>query len=427
MKSYAYSKLSQRDTTTDSSSSSINGGSSTVIETGMYLRDWRQALRTPPSYRLGNRTIRLQVSMIWPLAVLGVIVLFLIYIVSNSAFGSGAPTSLGGGNLDRSSLILYNHTYPLSAPIINNGIYTFRIAVIADLDTSSRAKGGKDSWSSFLLKGYLSYIPAKGTVTVSWDDVGPKELRSSFSLKGRGMELSELVVFNGRLLTFDDRTGLVYAIENDHVYPWLLLMDGDGKASSKGFKSEWATVKDQVLYVGSMGKEWTTSSGEFENNNPMFVKAITVHGEVYHLNWVNNFKALRASIGIEWPGYMIHESGEWSNELKRWVFLPRRCSKDRYNETRDEHMGCKYLILADESFHSVKPIELKLDNVPETHGFSSFKFLPSSDDRIIVALSTEELNGRTSSFISAFRITGEVVMPETRIPTSYKFEGLEFI
>lgn len=93
------------------------------------------------------------------------------------------------------------------------------------------------------------------------------------------MELSELVVFNGKLLTFDDRTGLVYVIEKDNTYPWLLLMDGDGK-TSKGFKSEWATVKDQVLYVGSMGKEWTTSSGDFENNNPMFVKAITVHGEV---------------------------------------------------------------------------------------------------------------------------------------------------
>ncbi|KAL9706594.1 hypothetical protein quinque_010112 [Culex quinquefasciatus] len=382
MTSYAYSKVSQRDTESfaASSSSNANGNGSTVIETGMYLRDWRQALRTPPSYRLGNRTIRLQVSMVWPLAVLGLVVLFLIYVVT----------------------------------------------VIADLDTNSRVKG-KDTWSSYLLKGYLSFIPAKGTITVSWDDVGPKQLKSSFSLKGRGMELSELVVFNGRLLTFDDRTGLVYAIEHDNVYPWLLLMDGDGKAASKGFKSEWATVKDQVLYVGSMGKEWTTSAGDFENNNPMYVKAITVHGEVYHLNWETNFKALRSSIGIEWPGYMIHESGEWSSELKRWVFLPRRCSKDRYNETRDEHMGCKYLLLADESFHSVKPVELKLDNVPATHGFSSFKFLPSTDDQIIVALSTEELNGRTSSYISAFRISGEVVMPETRIPTSYKFEGLEFI
>lgn len=53
---------------------------------------------------------------------------------------------------------------------------------------------------------------------------------------------------------------------------------------SKGFKSEWATVKDQTLYVGSMGKEWTTEDGLFQNYNPMFVKAVTTKGEV-----CNNF------------------------------------------------------------------------------------------------------------------------------------------
>ncbi|XP_055636847.1 apyrase [Toxorhynchites rutilus septentrionalis] len=421
MKKYSYSKLCQQDSEGKLSLSHCPGKGSTVIDTGMYLRDWRQALRAPPSYRIGNRTIRLQVHMIWPLAVLGTLLIFLVYIVSSATFMNGINLN----SASKSSVSLYNHTYPLSSPIVSNGIYTFRIAVIADLDTNSRKKG-EDSWSSYFMKGYLSYVPSKNSITVSWDDVEPKEMTSYFALKGRGMEFSELVVFNGKLLTFDDRTGLVYVIEKDNAYPWLLLMDGDGK-SSKGFKSEWATVKDQVLYVGSMGKEWTTASGEFENNNPMFVKAVTVHGEVYHLNWADNYKALRSAVGIEWPGYMIHESGVWSNEFRRWFFLPRRCSKDRYNETRDEHMGCNYMITADESFHSIKPVELKRSTVPSTHGFSSFKFLPISNDKIIVALSTEELNGKTSSFISAFNVNGEMLMAETRIPTNYKFEGLEFI
>lgn len=43
------------------------------------------------------------------------------------------------------------------------------------------------------------------------------------------MELSELVVFNGKLLTFDDRTGMVFEIINEKAIPWLLLMDGDGR------------------------------------------------------------------------------------------------------------------------------------------------------------------------------------------------------
>uniref|UniRef100_A0A182PRV7 Apyrase n=1 Tax=Anopheles epiroticus TaxID=199890 RepID=A0A182PRV7_9DIPT len=409
-------------TSLGSGKTTSNQLSGTIIDTGMYLRDWRKALRSPPSYRIGNRTIRLQVHFTWVLATLCAFLLLVLYISSSPS--SLVSDGLASNSIQQRSTIVYNHTYPLTSPIVSSGIYSFRIGIIADLDTNSALN--KNQWGSFYLKGYLSFIPSKRSITVSWDDGEPKALQSGFSLKGRGMELSELVVFNGKLLTFDDRTGLVYEIEGEKVVPWVLLMDGDGH-TSKGFKSEWATVKDQMLYVGSMGKEWTTSAGDFETHDPMYVKAVTVHGEVYHLNWINNYKAIRKSIGIEWPGYMIHESGVWSEVHRRWFFLPRRCSRDRYNETRDEHMGCHFLISSDETFQSVRAIELPRNNVPSTHGYSSFKFLPTSNDEIIVALSTEELNGKTSSFISAFTVEGEQLMLETRINTAYKYEGLEFI
>ncbi|XP_052863020.1 apyrase [Anopheles cruzii] len=398
-------------------------GSSTIIETGMYLRDWRKALRSPPAYRIGNRTIRLQVHFTWVLATLCAFLLLVLYISSSPSYVNelAAPSP---NSFLKPTAIVYNHTYPLTSPIVSSGIYSFRIGIIADLDTSSALS--KNQWGSFYLKGYLSFIPAKRSVTVSWDEGTPKALQSGFALKGRGMELSELVVFNGKLLTFDDRTGLVYEVEGDRVLPWVLLMDGDGR-TGKGFKAEWATVKDQILYVGSMGKEWTTAAGDFETSDPMYVKAVTVHGEVYHLNWINNYKAIRKSIGIDWPGYMIHESGAWSDVHRRWFFLPRRCSHERYNETRDEHMGCNFLISCDETFQSIRAIELTRNGIPPTHGYSSFKFLPTANDEVIVALSTEELNGKTSTFVSAFTIEGEQLLAETRIPTEYKYEGLEFI
>lgn len=84
------------------------------------------------------------------------------------------------------------------------------------------------------------------------------------------MELSELVTFNGRIYTFDDRTGIVFELVNDKVAPWVILTDGE-TISEKGFKSEWATVKNNQLYVGSMGKEWTNGAGDFENYNPMVI------------------------------------------------------------------------------------------------------------------------------------------------------------
>ncbi len=48
------------------------------------------------------------------------------------------------------------------------------------------------------------------------------------------MELSELVVFNGALLAFDDRTGTIYHIDSSSKtssYPWVLLVDGHGRVS----------------------------------------------------------------------------------------------------------------------------------------------------------------------------------------------------
>lgn len=103
------------------------------------------------------------------------------------------------------------------------------LGIIADLDTNSKSRIEKHTWNSYLKKGYLSYSPTKQTVVVSWDHADPIKLSTNFALKDRGMELSELVVFDGRLLTFDDRTGMVYEIVNDKAIPWVILSDGDGR------------------------------------------------------------------------------------------------------------------------------------------------------------------------------------------------------
>lgn len=249
------------------------------------IRDWRNALKTPPTYhRFGNRTFRFNYHFVFLMVC--VITLILLFYGLRTPAQSSYVNSIT--NNDSSKWIpspnllapSYNYTYPLSAPISSNGMQTYRIALIADLDKNSKDTQTKYTWRSYLKKGYLSYSSAKNSVVVSFDnDKGVTEINGGYSLNGRGMELSELVTFNGRILTFDDRTGIVYEVNGDKVIPWVLLMDGAGK-SSKGFKSEWATVKDEVLYVGSMGKEWTTSNGEFESFDPMYVKAITLSGEV---------------------------------------------------------------------------------------------------------------------------------------------------
>ena len=55
-----------------------------------------------------------------------------------------------------------------------------------------------------------------------------------------------------------DRSGIVYEIIDNTLVPWVFLSDGD-RRTPKGFKAEWMTVKDKVLYVGGLAKVWTTT------------------------------------------------------------------------------------------------------------------------------------------------------------------------
>ena len=41
---------------------------------------------------------------------------------------------------------------------------------------------------------------------------------------------------------------------------WVRLNDGPGNVS-KGFKSEWMARKGHRLFIGGLGKEWTTIKG----------------------------------------------------------------------------------------------------------------------------------------------------------------------
>lgn len=123
----------------------------------------------------------------------------------------------------------YNDTYPLSPPERTPQGTRYRIAVIADLDTNSRSEKPM-TWFSYMQRGYLLVSQSGDKVAVEWDAYRVV-LETHLSEKGRGMELSELVVFNGKLYSVDDRTGVVYHIDGDKAVPWVILPDGDGSVA----------------------------------------------------------------------------------------------------------------------------------------------------------------------------------------------------
>lgn len=49
-------------------------------------------------------------------------------------------------------------------------------------------------------------------VSVAWDDKSDVILKTNIAAGDRAMELSDLVVFDHKLLSIDDRTGLIYEV-----------------------------------------------------------------------------------------------------------------------------------------------------------------------------------------------------------------------
>ncbi|XP_068177053.1 soluble calcium-activated nucleotidase 1b [Antennarius striatus] len=341
--------------------------------------------------------------------------------VGNDVLGESNGRVAQTLSLRQKEEIPYNDTYPISPPEKTRHGIRYRIGVIADLDTESRSSKD-ETWFSYMKRGYVTVSDSADRLQVEWD-TERVTLESHLSEKGRGMELSELVVFNGHLYTVDDRTGVVYRIEGNQAVPWVILPDGNGSVP-KGFKAEWLAVRDEQLYVGGLGKEWTTTSGEVLNNNPEWVKVVGYRGDVRHENWVSKYNALRNATGIHPPGYLIHESAAWSDRLQRWFFLPRRASHEQYEETADERRATNLLLSCPADFNSISVWHVGPLN--PTHGFSSFKFIPDTDDQIILALKSEEDAGKIATYITAFTLDGQVLMAETKIG-DVKYEGLEFI
>lgn len=206
--------------------------------------------------------------------------------------------------------------------------------------------------------------------------------------------------------------------------PRWIMASGDGRTTAKGFKCEWMTVKDDVLYAGSLGKEYVRN-GKIASHENTWVKMIDRVGGLHHVDWKVVYDRMRAATDTEYPGYIVHEAVGWSEQLRKWVFLPRRMSKEAYDEQKDERMGSNVAFLMDEDFSNLKQVTLGPQN--PSHGFSSFKFVPFRENEI-VALKSVEDGANIKSFMTVFNLlTGEVLMPEIEVSSTTKFEGFEFL
>ncbi len=269
----------------------------------------------------------------------------------------------------------------------------------------------------------VEFLPGSGKYT--FRALEEKVLASVVSEKGRAMELSDLVLFGPHLLTFDDRTGLLLEISKNgsKAIPRHIMMDGDGN-SDKGFKGEWATVKDGHLYIGGLGKEWTDGEGKIVSSDPCWVKVIGADWSIRHENWTDRYLKLRQATGHVHPGYLIHEAVHWDAAKRRWIFLPRRASFESYNDVDDETRATNLMILASEDFADITT--RTMGPLDKSMGFSSFKPVPGNPGHI-AAVKTEEVKGEISSTFMVLNLETGALLMEPVTLGGVKFEGVEFL
>lgn len=205
-------------------------------------------MHTPHVYRVGNSSLRLQHQFIG-VFLLVIIVPLLIYCYPwiHGSVCSSPHRTITRSQFNNDFYGVYNSVYPLTPPIKSGLSVYLKIAIISDLDKESKDATKKNTWYSLLKHGRLFWMPKSNFISVSWDKEETK-LTSSLSMGGRGMELSELVTFDGHLLTFDDRTGIVHQLDGDRVYPWLVLMDGNGR-DSKGLHTLCLYFHSQAIKI----------------------------------------------------------------------------------------------------------------------------------------------------------------------------------
>jgi len=255
------------------------------------------------------------------------------------------------------------------------------------------------------------------------------------------MELSELVRFEDRLLAMCDYTGLVFKIDTVNPKPgnqpkvfqrWAIA-DGNGE-KVKPCKIEWATVKDNVLYVGSIGKEWTDNHGNLQHRDSEWVKTIDSRGRVRNHNWGSIYAALKYAANVS--SYLWHEAIHFDARSRQWFVLPRKLSKTiKYNPVLDEQMGSNVLLIASEDFRHIET--RTVGPLQPDRGFTSLRKVPGTEDHFL-AIKVREVGEDISSWITVFDTEGNMLLDQQAdqnvdsdgflpIPDDLKFEGLEFV
>eukprot|EP00928_Gymnodinium_smaydae_P019922 TRINITY_DN1767_c0_g2_i1.p1 TRINITY_DN1767_c0_g2~~TRINITY_DN1767_c0_g2_i1.p1 ORF type:complete len:421 (+),score=55.34 TRINITY_DN1767_c0_g2_i1:64-1326(+) len=312
--------------------------------------------------------------------------------------------------------------------------------LVADQNEGSKAKTG---WKSFLARFDLVYQGSYGEQSYAVEPRGESTLLTSRGdSASRGAEYSLLEVVNGRLITACDRTGNVDELvsgDGGKAYEVKPLVDSKGNALQlrtgdgsvdKPLKAEWSAQRNGKLLIGSTGKERTDGHGRVDHEGEMWVKYIDAKDfSVEHVDWRPVYSTLREAARCpHGSGYMIHEAVRWSDIHHMWFFLPRKLSREPYDEAKDASK-CVNLMLALQDGATTADVMMQpYLTMSSTRGCSDFAFVPGTKDCHILIIRTEKAaDGVVSTFAAVVDLQANVLMTERLLANHRKFEGVAWI
>merc|ERR1719215_896412 len=99
-------------------------------------------------------------------------------------------------------------------------------------------------------------------------------------------------------------------------------------------------------------------------------------------------------------------------------------------------MGTNKIVSVNEDFSDPQVVDIKFNEIDPLHGFSTFAFVPNTNDEHAFAIRSveEDCVGfddtvcKQRSYFCAFNVlTGEVLLDEVKYDLDIKLEGVEFV
>lgn len=312
---------------------------------------------------------------------------------------------------------------------------SFVVAIVADDDSESKVEGQELLFKSYFETFQFTRADGKYDAKVLDKIELVTDVHDSTN---RGGELSTLNKFNGKLLAGDDRTGALFEVDQNNtdprkrLKPVCFISDGNGKVS-KGFKCEWACIKDEKLYIGSHGRPEGTPG--LAKDRMRWIKIVDKDWKVKSVNWTSNYAKLSRAVGLTTKpgtsgglyGYLTHEGALWSDIHQRWFFVPRKIAyHKKYDFGKDPSDHAAILMSCDAKFNDIRIIPYQVED-KVGHGCSDLAFVEGSGDTEIICTRTIETKEITRTWLCVFDITGKMLLDELPLQEGIKYEGVEVL